>query len=114
MDLPAIGKGCGEAYAIENPFVGKESSFDHLESTSKEGKITNCDLSSMKWIPTSCIEYYAKLNNRSVLNLYSQLSNGVSIDFGLTNGNVFLETIKITLGTLYMKVRKELQEPVNL
>ena len=41
----------------------------------------------MKGIPTSCIEYYAKFNNISVLELYSQLFDGVSIEFDLPNDN---------------------------
>ena len=98
MDFPGIEKGCGEVYAIESFFFGKKSYSDHLESTSKEGKLINCDFSRMKGIPTSCIEYYAKVNNISVLELYSQLFDGVSIEFGLPNdNNVFLEAIKITL-----------------
>ena len=41
----------------------------------------------MKGIPTSCIEYHAKVHNISVLELYSQLFDGVSIAFDLTNDN---------------------------
>ena len=87
MDFPDIEKGCGEVCAIESFFLGKDNYFDHLESTSKEGKIINGGSSRMKGIPTSSIECYAKVNNISVLDLYSQLFNGVSIGFGLTNGN---------------------------
>ena len=41
----------------------------------------------MKGVPTSCIEYYAKVHNISVLEIYSQLFDGVSLGFDLTNGN---------------------------
>ena len=39
----------------------------------------------MKGMPTSCIEYYAKVNNIRVLDLCSQLFDGVALAFGLTN-----------------------------
>ena len=99
MDLPDIEKGCGETYAIESSPLGNKSCFDHLEPTSKEGKRTDGDLSGMKGIPTSCIEYYAKVNNISVLDLYSQLCDGVPIEVDLAkdNNKCVLETIKITL-----------------
>ena len=87
VDFPDIEKGCGEVYAIESFCLGKTNYFDHLESTSKEGKLINGDLSRMKGIPTSCIEYHTKLNNISVLELYSQLFNGVSNEFDLANDN---------------------------
>ena len=87
VDLPGIEKGCGEVLAIESFALGKKSYFDHLEYTSKESKIINGGLSRMKGIPTSCIEYYAKVNNISVLALYPQLSDGVSIEFDLPNDN---------------------------
>ena len=87
VDLPDIEKGCGEVYANGSFLLGKKKHFDHLESISKEGKIINCGLSRMKGIPTSCIEYYAEVNNISVLELYSQLFDGVSIEFDLTNDN---------------------------
>ena len=53
----------------------------------------------MTGTPTSCIEEFAKLNNISVLDLYSQLFNGVSIEFDSINDQpkCVLETIKITL-----------------
>ena len=104
MDFPDIEKGCGEVYAIESFLLGKNRYFDHLESTSKEGKIINGDLPRMRGIPTSCIEYDAKLNNISVLKLYPQLSNGVSIEFGLTNDNnkcVFKNNEDHTVTSLY-------------
>ena len=41
----------------------------------------------MKGNPTPCIDYFAKVNNISVLDLYSQLFNGASIEFDLINGN---------------------------
>ena len=83
---------------------GKKSYFDHLESTSKEGKTTVGDLSRMKGIPTSCIEYYAKLNTISVLELYSQLFNGVSFGFDLATDNnkcVFRNNKDHTVKSLY-------------
>ena len=60
VDFPDIEKGCGEVYGTASFFLGKNSYFDELESTNKEGKLINGDLSRMKGIPTSCIEYYAK------------------------------------------------------
>ena len=87
VDFPDIEKGYGEVYDIESLSVCKKGYFDHLGSTSKEGKIINGGLSRMKAIPTSCIEYHAKVNNISVLELYSQLFDGVSIELDLTNGN---------------------------
>ena len=70
----------------------------------------------MKGVPTSCIEYYTKAHNISVKEIYSKLFNNGSIEFGLTNDNnkCVLETIMITLFLLYMKVRKALQELINL
>ena len=87
VDFPYIEKGCGEVYAIESFALCKKSYFDHLEYTCKEGKTINGDLSRMKGIPTSCIEYYATVHNISVLELYSQLFDGMSIGFDLTNDN---------------------------
>ena len=58
----------------------------------------------MKGIPTSCIEYYAKVNNISGLELYSQLSDGMSIEFDLTNDNnkcVFRNKQNHTASSLY-------------
>ena len=57
VDLPDLQTGCGEVYAIESLCLGKTSYFDHLESTCKEGKLINGDLSRMKGIPTSCIVF---------------------------------------------------------
>ena len=55
-------------------------------------------------IPTSCIEYYAKVNNISGLELYSHLFDGVSIEFGLTSDNnvcVFRNNKDHTVKSLY-------------
>ena len=71
VDFPDIEKYSGEVYAIESFILGKTSYFDHLKSTSKEGKIINDDLSRMKGVPTSCIKCYAI----SILYRYSQLFN---------------------------------------
>ena len=89
----------------------------------------------MKGIPTSCIAYYAKSNNISVLEIYSQLFDGKSIEFDLANNNntcVFRNNKDHTISSLYecdnmcydmsiinvfletMEVRKELHETVNL
>ena len=87
LDFPDIETGCGEIYAIESFLLGRKSYFDHLEPTSKEGKLINGGLSIIKGIPTSCIEYYAKVNDISVLELYSQLFDRVSSEFDLTNDN---------------------------
>ena len=66
VDFPDIEKGCGEVYEIERFFLGKRNYFDQIESTSEESKISNGGLPRMKGIPTSCIGYYAKVNNISV------------------------------------------------
>ena len=71
VDFPDIEKGFGEVYGIESFFLCKKSYFEHLESISKEGKIINGELSRMKGIPTSCIEYYAKVHNISVEEIHS-------------------------------------------
>ena len=58
----------------------------------------------MKGIPTSCIGFYAKVNNISVLDLYSQLFNGVAIELDLTNNNnkcVFRNNNDHTVKPLY-------------
>ena len=39
----------------------------------------------MKGIPTPCITYYAKQNNRRVLDLCKDLYKGIAITFDLTN-----------------------------
>ena len=67
---------------------------------SNEGKIIDGYLSRMKGIPTSCIEQYAKVNTITVLDLYSQLFDGVcllNLILLMIIINVLLETIKITL-----------------
>ena len=58
----------------------------------------------MKGIPTACIEYYAKSNNTSVKELYSQLFYGKSIEFVLTKNNnkcVFRNNKDHTISSLY-------------
>ena len=57
----------------------------------------------MKGIPTSGIEYYVKVHNISVLELYSQLFDGVSIEVDLTNDNkcVFRNNKDHTVKYLY-------------
>ena len=58
----------------------------------------------MKGIPASCIEYFAKVHNISVLELYSQLFGGMSVEFGLTNGDnkcVFINNQDHTVSSLY-------------
>ena len=97
-------KGCGEVYAIESLFVCKNNYFEHLESTCKEGNLINGELSRMKGIPTSCIGYYAKVHNISVPELYSQLFDGMHIEFDVPNGNntsVFRNNIYHTVSSLY-------------
>ena len=64
--FPDIEKGCGEVYGTESFFLDKKTYFDELESTNKDGKLINGDLSRMKGIPTPCIEYYAKVHTISV------------------------------------------------
>ena len=70
VNSPDIEQGCGEVYAIESFFLCTKRYSDHLESTCKEGKITDGRLPSMEGTPTSCIEYYVKVINISVLELY--------------------------------------------
>ena len=104
VDSPGIEQTCGEVYAIERFLLGKNSYFYHLESISKEGKQINGDLSRMKGIQTSCIEYYAKIHNISVLDIYSQLFDGRSIELDLTNDNnkcVFRNNKDHTISSLY-------------
>ena len=59
----------------------------------------------MKGIPTACVEYYAKVNNISVKEIYSQLFHGKSIEFDLTNNNnkcVFRNNKDHTISSLYV------------
>ena len=88
VDFPDIENGCGEVYAIKSLCLGKTSYFDNLEYACKEDELINGGLSIMKGIPTYCIEYYAKVHNISVLELDSQLFDGMSIGFDLTNDNI--------------------------
>ena len=104
VDFPDIEKGCGEVYGIESLCLGKKSYFDELESTNKEGNLINGELSRMKGIPTSCIEYYAKVHNISVKEIYSKLFNNEPIEFDLTNDNnkcVFRNHKDHTISSLY-------------
>ena len=104
VDFPDIEKGCGEVYGAGSSFLGEKSYFDELESTNKEGKLINGDLSRMKGIPTSCIECYAKVHNISVKEIYSQLFNNESIEFDLTDDNnkyVFSNNKDHTVSSLY-------------
>ena len=39
----------------------------------------------MRGIPTSCIQYYAKQSNITILDIYNKLYNGEIIKFDLTN-----------------------------
>ena len=102
--FPDIEKGCGEVYGTESFILGKKTSFDELGSTNKEGKLVNGGLSRMKGIPTSCIEYYAKVHNISVKEIYSKWFNNESIEFDLTNDNdkcVFRNNKDHTIPSLY-------------
>ena len=102
--FPDIEKGCGEVYGTESFFSGKKNYFDELESANTEGNIINGGLSRMKGIPTPCIEYYAKVHNISVNELYSELFNNESIEFDLTNDNnkcVFRNNKDHTISSLY-------------
>ena len=104
VDFPGIEKGCGEVYGIESFFLCKNNDFECLESTSKDGNTINGDLSRMRGIPTSCIEYYAKIHNISVLDLYSQLFDGSSVEFDLISDNnkcVFRNTKDHNTSSLY-------------
>ena len=58
----------------------------------------------MGGIPASCIEYYVKVHSITVLELYSQLFDGRSIEFGFTNDNnkcVFRNNKDHTVSSLY-------------
>ena len=58
----------------------------------------------MGGVPTSCIGYYAEVNNINILELYSQLFGGVSTGFDLTNDNdkcVFRNNKDHTVKSLY-------------
>ena len=46
----------------------KKTYIDILESTDKHGNIINSEHIRMRGIPTSCIQYYAKQNNITVLD----------------------------------------------
>ena len=74
-----------DIYGIESLFLGKKTYIDILESIDKDGNTINSEHIRMKGIPTPCITYYAKQNNKSVLDLYKDLYKGTAITFDLTN-----------------------------
>ena len=76
-----------DVYAIERFFLGKKSYIDVLEYVNDEGDNIHGQHVRMKGFPTSCIEYYAKLNNISVLYVYKKLYKNESIETDLTNGD---------------------------
>ena len=76
---------CGEIYAKENLFLGKNTYIDILESSDKDGNIIHTEHIRMRGIPTTCITYYAKQNNITVLDVYNKLYNNEVIKFDLTN-----------------------------
>ena len=53
-------------------FFGKKSYTDILEYVNDEGDKIHDQHVRMKGFPTSCIEYYAKVNKISVLGVYKQ------------------------------------------
>ena len=58
----------------------------------------------MKGFPTSCIEYYAKENQMSVLDVYKDLCENKSIEIDLTNQNtkyVFRNTPGFNVKSLF-------------
>ena len=59
---------CGEINAKESLFLGKKY-IDILESTDKQGNIINSEHIKMRGIPTSCIQYHAKQNNITILDI---------------------------------------------
>ena len=62
-----------------------------LGRTNKTGNTINSQHVRMKCIPTPCIQYYAKQNEISVLDVYKELCTNKSITFGLTSeGNKFV------------------------
>ena len=74
-------------YAIGSFFLGRKSYIDVLEYVNDEGDKIHDQHVRMKGFPTSCIEYYAKINNISVLDVYKKLYKNESIVIGLTNDN---------------------------
>ena len=75
-----------EIYVVESLFLGKKTYIDISESTDKDGKTIDSEHIRMKGIPTSCIQYYAKQHNITVLYIYKKLYNNEVIKFDLTNG----------------------------
>ena len=105
MDFPTKD-GYKEVYSIEGLFLGKKSYFDLLEyvdDNDEEYKIHD-GLARMKGFPTSCIEYYAKENQMSVLDVYKDLCENKSIEIDLTNQNtkyVFRNTPGFNVKSLF-------------
>ena len=74
-------------YAIGSFFLGRKSYIDVLEYVNDEGDKIHDQHVRMKGFPTSCIEYYAKINNIRVLDVYRKLYKNESIEIDLINDN---------------------------
>ena len=57
-------------FMLLNVFLGKKSYIDILKYVNDEGDKIHDQHVIMKGFPTSCIEYYAKINKISVLYVY--------------------------------------------
>ena len=103
VDLPQKD-GYKDACAIECFFLGKKSYIDILEYVNDEGDKIHDQHVRMKGFPTSCIEYYAKINKISVLHVYKKLYNNEPIEIDLTNDKnkgVFRNNKDHTVTTLH-------------
>ena len=90
VDFPKK-EGYDEVYCIESLFLGKKTYLDILEYVAKNGNKINDNLIRLKGIPTSCIEYHAEKEKKSVLDIYKDFYNNKTIEFDLTNnGNKFV------------------------
>ena len=76
-----------DVYAIECFFLGQKSYIYILEYVNDEGDNIHDQHVRMKRFPTSCNEYYAKINKISVSDVYEKLYKKESIEIDLTNDN---------------------------
>ena len=79
--------GHKDAYAIETLCLGKKSYMDILEYVNDEGDKIHDQHVKMKGFPTSCIEYYTKINKISVFDVGKIIYNNEYVEIDLTNDN---------------------------
>ena len=114
--LPKQKMGIKRCMLLKACVLGKKPYIDMSEYANDEGNTVHDQHVIMKGFPTSCIEYYAKETEMSVLYVYKELYDNKSIIIDLTNQTTkcVLEIPQSIMLNHYVMVIKGLRGPANL